>query len=316
MPKPKKTITELRSYYLPVDFPVIVLTGDHWRISDKPSNHLHFHNFLEIGFCHEGSGTLQVKKQKLHFKENDITYVARNIPHTTYSTPGTTSKWSYIMVDLYEMFDSFASNYAPQITQMLNAINTAGIIHSKDNPAINFLVTHLIEDIYKTNFNYQLNARSLFLSLLTELYRVIGAPAKQLVSEPTEQSHTFAIVPALNFIKNNYMNQFSVDTLADICGLSPTHFRRVFNNAMGVSPLEYLNTIRITKACHLLRSTEDSILNISECVGFHSISSFNRYFDRLINMSPREYRRSANDSDALQNSQIIKFNGWMEPEVF
>ncbi len=314
MPKPKKAITEFRSYYLPVDFPVVVLTGDHWRISDKPSDHLHFHNFLELGFCHEGSGILQIKKQKLPFKENDITYIARNIPHTTYSTPGSTSKWSYIMVDLYEMFDSFAPGYAPQISQMLNSINTAGIIHTKDNPTISFLLKRLIEDIDTTPPNYQLNSRALFLSVLTELYRVLGTSAKPTASERSEQNHTFAIVPALEFIKNNYMNQFSVETLADLCGLSPTHFRRVFNNAMGASPLEYLNTIRITKACHLLRSTEDSILNISESVGFHSISSFNRYFDRLVNMSPREYRRSSNDNEALQDSRIIKFNGWMEPE--
>jgi transcriptional regulator GlxA family with amidase domain len=134
------------------------------------------------------------------------------------------------------------------------------------------------------------------------------------VPDSGEQTQTLTILPALNYIKRNYMNQFSVESLADLCGLSPTHFRRVFNNAMGVSPLEYLNTIRITKACHLLRSTEDSILNISESVGFHSISSFNRYFDRLVSMSPREYRHCATDDEELQNARIMKFNGWMEPD--
>lgn len=314
MPKPKKAITEFRSYYLPVEFPILVLTGEHWRISDKPSNHLHFHNCLELGFCHEGSGVLQIKRQKLNFQSNDITYVARNIPHTTYSSPDSTSKWSYIMVDLYELFDSFAPNYSHQISQMIESINTAGIIHAEDNPPLAFLLNHLISEIVSANSNYQLNARALILSLLTELCRTAGNNTQKATSTLTEQSHTLAILPALDFIKHNYMNQFSVESLADLCGLSPTHFRRVFNNAMGVSPLEYLNTIRITKACHLLRSTEDSILNISERVGFHSISSFNRYFDRLVNMSPREYRRSSADNESLLNARIMKFNGWMEPE--
>jgi len=314
MPKPKKAITEFRSYYLPIEFPVLILTGEHWRISDKPSDHLHFHNCLELGFCHEGSGILQIKRQKLNFQSNDITYIARNIPHTTYSTAGSASKWSYIMVDVYEMFDSFAPNYSHQINQMIESINTAGIIHAEDNPSLSFLVCRIIQEIESADTNYQLNVRALFLSLLTELFRAAGSTGKKASAALTEQSHTLAILPALEYIKHNYMNQFSVDSLADLCGLSPTHFRRVFNNAMGVSPLEYLNTIRITKACHLLRSTEDSILNISESVGFHSISSFNRYFDRLVNMSPREYRRSSIDSETLQNARIMKFNGWMEPE--
>jgi len=83
---------------------------------------------------------------------------------------------------------------------------------------------------------------------------------------------------------------------------------------MGRSPLEYLNTVRINKACYLLRSTENSILNISEDVGFHSISSFNRYFSRMIGMSPREYRCCDSQDERLQKAKIMKFNGWMEAE--
>ena len=49
MSKPKNTVMEYRNYYLPADFPVLVLTGGHWKISDIPSSRLHFHNCLEIG---------------------------------------------------------------------------------------------------------------------------------------------------------------------------------------------------------------------------------------------------------------------------
>lgn len=314
MSKPKKAITEFRSYYLPVEFPVLVLTGDHWRLSDKPSGHLHFHNCLELGYCHEGSGVLQIRNQEIKFNSDDITFIARNIPHTTWSSAGTSSKWSYIMVDINEIFDSFAPGSSYPISQMMESINTADIIHKKDNPVIAFYISQLIDEISKGRAHYQLNVRALFLSLLIELYRYCGETSRQVIPDTLEQNHTLAIVPALEYIKHNYMNQFSMESLADLCGLSPTHFRRVFNNTMGGSPLEYLNTVRITKACNLLRSTEESILNISESVGFHSISSFNRYFYRLVNMSPREYRRSSIDDKNLQNARIMKFNGWMEPD--
>ena len=59
MSKPKNTVMEYRNYYLPGDFPVLVLTGGHWKISDIPSSRLHFHNCLEIGLCHSHSGTMK-----------------------------------------------------------------------------------------------------------------------------------------------------------------------------------------------------------------------------------------------------------------
>lgn len=109
-----------------------------------------------------------------------------------------------------------------------------------------------------------------------------------------------------------------MEKLAEVCHLSPTHFRRVFHSIIHTSPLNYLNSIRIMKACNLLRSTEESILTISEMVGFASISSFNRHFHEVIHQTPREYRTqslSSSDSSATDPRQtIVEFSGWMEPE--
>lgn len=84
---------------------------------------------------------------------------------------------------------------------------------------------------------------------------------------------------------------------------------------MGTSPLDYVNNTRILKSCILLRSTEHSILDISEMVGFHSVSSFNRYFAKLMQMSPREYRKQMQQSEKkAENQSILEFAGWMRPE--
>ena len=53
MGRKSRTVIEYRSYALPVSFPLMVLTGDSWHISDIPSKRLHFHNCLEIGMCHD-----------------------------------------------------------------------------------------------------------------------------------------------------------------------------------------------------------------------------------------------------------------------
>ena len=80
MAKRKNIITEYRNYYLPPHFPVIALSGDYWKISDRPSGHLHFHNCLEIGICHSDSGCLEFYGEPAPFKEGDITVIPRNVP--------------------------------------------------------------------------------------------------------------------------------------------------------------------------------------------------------------------------------------------
>ena len=51
MSRPPPTVIEYRNYELPADFPIQMLSGENWRISDVPSGVLHFHNCLEIGLC-------------------------------------------------------------------------------------------------------------------------------------------------------------------------------------------------------------------------------------------------------------------------
>ena len=80
-------------------------------------------------------------------------------------------------------------------------------------------------------------------------------------------------------------------------------------------PLDYLNNTRVSKACGLLRSTEESILNISEMVGFRSVSSLNRYFLKIMRMSPRDYRKQMRlSADDAENRSILEYSGWMYPE--
>ena len=202
--------------------------------------------------------------------------------------------------------------YAKQTSELLRKINSAFLIPAGQSPSVSFYFNQICYSMQEKPSNHHLKVRSDFLSLLIDAVNFL--PKQDAAPETLDSASTLSIVPALEYIKQNYMTTFSMDYLAELCGLSPTHFRRIFNLAMGRSPLEYLNTVRINKACYLLRSTENSILNISEDVGFHSISSFNRYFSRMIGMSPREYRCCDSQDERLQKSKIMKFNGWMEAE--
>lgn len=331
MPKQKNSVMEYRNYYLPVDFPVLILSGEHWKISDIPSSRLHFHNCLEIGLCHSCSGTMKFYSEPMTFKAGDVTCIPRNIPHTTYSDKGTESRWSYIMFDPAELFRALlpASESGPDLS-LFSYRNYRHILPRAEYPHIHYLTQSIIDEMENTRPNYQSCVKGLLLALSIELNRIqeqANAP-ESTCGRPTSSSgpdavhsipeNALVISPALDYIEDHYSSQFPIEVLADLCHMSLTHFRRVFHSIMQTSPLDYLNSTRIMKACNLLRSTEESILSISEMAGFASVSNFNRHFHAVIHMTPREYRnqmlfaRQKEGTDVRHT--ILEFSGWMEPE--
>ena len=318
MPRPKKTaVIEYRSYFLTPEFPVLLLSGEHWRISDVPSGRLHFHNYPEIGICHTDSGTLEVNDVPYSFKAGDVTFLPKNVPHTTYSDKGPASRWSYIYFDLAAMFEGLLPpslsvyEFSGQYEE-----NFYPIFSAADHPEIYHQAAGIVAELENKKPGYQLAARCLLTSLCICIWRAMNTmKLRDRIPTGTAPDNFLVIAPVLNYIERNYSEDLTTEQLADLCHLSPTHFRRVFLQIMTKSPLEYLNRIRIFKACDLMRSTEDSILSISESVGFKSIATFNRRFTALLRMSPRTYRNHLLQSELRNEKQTIQeFTGWMQPE--
>ena len=318
MAKSKSIVTEYRNYYLSPSFPVILLSGDHWKISDLPSPRLHFHNCLEIGIVHSGSGTLKFYEQSLNFKAGDVTIIPRNVSHTTYISPGTESHWSYLFLDIKELFRNFSHSTFKNYDLSMYALKGYKHILSKDeHPAIYYLVMCIIEELFEQKVGYQPSVQGLLLSLYIKLCRIQSIQNTSL--KETEKYKTpdnaLVIAPALDYIEDHYMKPLHIDELSDLCHWSPTHFRRIFNEIIGTSPLNFINNTRVIKSCNLLHNTQESILNISELVGFHSVSSYNRCFSKIMGMSPRDYRKQNIQTYINEkHPAILEYAGWMFPE--
>ena len=84
------------------------------------------------------------------------------------------------------------------------------------------------------------------------------------------------------------------DCVADaaaLCQCSPNHFMRWFRQMTGQTFIIFLREYRLNAAAEALRTTEDTILSISEQCGFENLSYFNREFKAHFGMTPREYRK-------------------------
>lgn len=317
MSKKKKTVIEYRHYSLPVKFPVLLLSGNRWRISDIKSGRLHFHNCLEIGICYSDSGIIEIDDEKIPFQAGDVTCLPRYLPHTTYSSPDTQSLWVYLFVDPDELFKNLFRASEQNLENPLSSFrNYKFILNKAQYPKVYSLATTIVDEMQHQQPNYQESVKGLMLALYIELLRIHHNEKDTQTIKTTKNEESpnqfFAMAPVIDAIYNNYMNPITVEDLAALSNLSTTHFRRLFHETMGTSPLDFINSTRIDEACKLLRSSDDSILNISEKVGFRSISSFNRFFVKLMHVSPREWRnKTLKAEESSAKASILKFTGWV-----
>jgi AraC-like DNA-binding protein len=132
---------------------------------------------------------------------------------------------------------------------------------------------------------YRVWARSLLTNVLLSLYR------SSLMTPELSNGDGMRLGAVLDHIELHYAEELSLADLAGLMGTSPSYFSRLFRSEIGIPLFEHINRTRVRKACLLLRQPELPVTRIAFDVGYNSVSFFNRYFRRVMNVSPREYRR-------------------------
>lgn len=111
-----------------------------------------------------------------------------------------------------------------------------------------------------------------------------------LVANEKEQRLSPYIEEVLQYIKDNYREKISVEDIAAQVQLSSSHLFAVFKKQMGVSPISFLNSYRMSIAAKQLQATANPINQISAEVGIEDSIYFNKIFKKHYQMSPTEYR--------------------------
>ena len=93
-----------------------------------------------------------------------------------------------------------------------------------------------------------------------------------------------------HYIDGNYSRDLTIDQLAAMARSSPFHFIRVFREAFGQTPHQYVRDRRLTRAKELLITTPQPITEICDQIGFQSLGSFSSLFRRLTGETPAEFR--------------------------
>ena len=302
---------EFRYYQMPAGSPILALLGQKWiQHYGENIDYLHFHNYLEIGFCYEGQGRMLLGEEEVRFSGREFSVIPPNYPHTTDSDLGTISRWEYLFIDVEGFLRSFLDTPVKADKVIQRIYSKALFLEENQSPSISAKILKIMNIMRDGEEFYLEEAKGILASLLVEIARLNRRSEEERVEEEKGKL-TNMITRVQDFVSYHYMEDIKVEDLAKSCHISETHFRRVFTSYMKMSPLEYINTVRINTACELLQKTDEPVADIAHKCGFTTNSTFNRNFKQLMGVTPVEWRkRPENYEQQLLNFDIHLEEGW------
>lgn len=278
---------EYRYFEMSVDSYVIgLLNIGKWCRMYGGEDRIHMHNYMEIGYCHQGQGRISIGDQSYGYGKGVLCVIPPDRPHVTvYEGEG--NIWEYLVIDvagvLNHMLGTGGEEFAGRMTEEI--YKKEWVLEAGEGGELEAMVRRLLKELGNRGEYSKEYVRGCLLSLLTEIARMnLGQ------GSPKDRSREI-LAPALTYIRKNYSLDIRIGDLAKLCCISETHFRRLFVAVMGASPVRYMNLVRISMACELLKRTDIAIREIGAMTGYSTLSTFQRNFKSMTGVQPKLWRK-------------------------
>ena len=254
----------------------------------SPSIPIHWHEEFEVILVIDGRCNYKIDLEAFIIEKGDILMIGPQKLHTLNSINDITLSWTSFVFNI-DMLKSLNTDGAllKYISPILNNNHQIPLIIKNNDTYYDNILT-VIKDIitcYKEkDIAYELELKSLLYKLFSLFYKgnlIVTNTDKNIINTKV----TDKVKLVLNYIHDNYSNNISINTLANICDYSEYHFMRFFKKHIGMTCIQYINNYRLEKASLLLNSTSKPIMDISLEVGFDNLSYFNKLFKNKYNLT-------------------------------
>lgn len=235
---------------------------------------VHLHKELEVIYVRQGKSVAYADKNSYMLNEGDMFITFPNQVHYY----RTIQRGEYIVLifspDILYGISAEISKSIPDI----NCFSSSDDVEIRD----------IFDRIYASDGEYKNIAISGYLNVI--MSRIL--PRLRLQTVNAENNSAFYNI--IDFCTHNFKDDITLDLVSEKLHLSKYYISRLINKRLKQNFNEYINNLRISEACNLLRETDAKIADISEDVGFGTIRSFNRAFKLVMGVSPTEYRSKNN----------------------
>lgn len=249
----------------------------HFRERQEPINQ---HVFI---YCTDGAGRYRVGSQAYRVSANQYFILPAGIPHV-YAADDK-KPWTIYWVH-------FKGNLAPYYAKgalVPQEVHPEKHSRISDRNALFEEIFNILKSGYSIdNLRY---ASSIFHHYLASLRCLNSFRRANACRSNTVKDDSLSAI-AIHYMKENLEKHLSLQDLAQQLELSPSHFSLVFKKETGHAPLTYFNLLKIQQACFLLDRTDMKTNQVCYKVGIEDAYYFSRLFNKIMGMSPQEYRRT------------------------
>ena len=237
----------------------------------------HTHSCTEVFYCVDGRGQFNVEGKMLDVAPDDMVIVNPRTLHTELSYQACPLEYIVLGIEGVEILFN-------QRDQGYTMVKCGAMREDMLG-----LTKMLLREIDAREDGCEMVCQDLTEVLLVKLVRTASLSLR--VSTPPAESKECAA--AKRYIDENYSRTITLDSLAEIAHVNKYYLSHSFKREYGASPIDYLMKRRITEAKALLTSTDFSLTQIAEQIGFRSLAYFSKCFRKVEDISPNEYRKTA-----------------------
>lgn len=235
----------------------------------------HWHEHIELHYVLEGTPLLGVSQREIRAEKGNLVIVNSNELHTGYCDGSLVR----VMVIIFEM-EAFSKELAGKNIIFQPLIEKDEVIDS--------IMSVIHREYLEQKIGYRLVCKGEILRLIARLVREYAEEILTESESDKRKKRLERLNTVLNYIQSNYQEQISNQELADVIHLSEDRFNHLFKESMGMSPLQYMNELRLKKAMSLLKKREYSMSEIADRVGFTDYNHFGRQFRKYYGCAPSE----------------------------
>lgn len=237
------------------------------------------HFCIGINYVTKGNCILDINNESINFKEGEIMIASSE---ANYKIKAGAEGVHVLQLDFRSEIFTEMTGYAEQIEDQLNTIFTENlqVIKIVNSPRIVLTIKNIISELKNKKPYYQ----HLVLTSYAELFALLS---RYIEESYLPMCNNEPIQKAIAYIRHHYMEYFTMTEMAKHCNVSERYLRKLFTQHLQLSPLEYLNQVRINKAIELLKNADYSIKEVSSKCGFQSPQYFSRVFKKQTGSCPR-----------------------------
>ena len=249
---------------------------------------LHYHDFLELGYCEWGSGLFYVDGEVIPFNGPCCSIIYPGQLHIAQSIGEEKSLWHFLYADVKHLFAGADLMMVSDLKAMnAHLYDYPPLIPLEEDRTLYQLCAGVMKEASEQRADYLTAVRGLVTALLARHSRYMQ-PAKSI---RRNQDQTLArLGAALTYINHHSMEDLTVAQLTAATGASKSTLQRDMIAFTGMAPLQYIHYLRMKRAAVLLMQ-KTPVADVAFDVGYNTISSFNRHFLSEFGVSPTQWRR-------------------------